>query len=519
MAFENILFPEFITEKCRPVEDTLFLSDLNLDRVIDSTAAGLEEEYGIKKYFYSPLQNREEIIYRQEIMKDLEKKPLVDYIKAFSSAMHNVRSELTLSKKLYYKENKEGWFLEATKSYFVAVKELSEKLSSVELNSRGLNEFKNYLAKYTNSKSFSSLGREIEDLSKALGSVSFSININGSRIRVCKCGNIVDYSKEIEKTFIKFKQHATKDYKQEFFTSSGMNHIEARIISLVARLFPEPFKLLGDFCGKNRYFIDKTIEEFDRGIQFYLSYLDYIEPLKRSGLRFCYPEITQSKEVYASDTFDLALANKLVFERKKVVLNDFQLVERERIFLVSGPNQGGKTTFARIFGQLHYLATLGLPVPGSRAKLYLCDGIFTHFEKEEKTENLRGKLQDDLIRIKEIMDRVTPRSIVILNEIFTSTSLKDAAFLSRRILERVLQLDLLCVWVTFIVELSSASDKIVSLVSTVIPDNPELRTYKIVRANPDGLSYALSLAKKHGVTYKQIKERITGESLSVEQKS
>ncbi len=509
MTFHSILFE---STKCSIKKESLeapaFFVDLNLDQVVDAITAG-RQEYDLKPFFYTSLKDIDAIEYRHEVMKDLENTILFEHIKSFSGKMRSMREYLAQADKLYYKYQKERWFLDAVQLYLDAVNCLAHDLSLVDLKSRGFLAFCEYLMNYVESDRFTSLLDETENVITELSSIKYCFLIKDNSIKVSKYVCEIDYSADVEETFEKFKQGAVKSYEAKFFNWPDMNHVEAQVLDLVAQLYPDIFLTLDNYCTNNGHYLDEIIGIFDREIQFYVAYLAYVAIFKRAGLKFCYPQISdKNKEVHDYEGFDLALANKLLAEQSSVVCNDFYLKGKERILVVSGPNQGGKTTFARAFGQLHYMAGIGCPVPGREARLFLSDGLFTHFEKEENIKNLRGKLQDDLVRIYDILNEATPNNIIIINEIFASTTLKDAVFLGKKIMDKIIQLDLLCVLVTFIDELAYLSEKSVSMISTVVPENPTLRTYKILRRPADGLSYAISIAEKYRLTYDCLKERI-----------
>lgn len=509
MAFQSILFDDISDSRnADNAEMPEYFLDLSLDYIVNAITAN-KREYNLSPFFYVPLKSISAITYRHEVMRDLERGKVLEHIKTFARKLRVMREYLDQADKLYYRYQQERWFLDAVEIYCDAVQGLLHDLTDADLESRGFLAFREYLAHYVKSQRFRSLLTETRKLQAELSSVQYCLLIKGNQIKVRRYDHETDYSAEIEETFEKFKQGVAKNYLEELPTWPEMNHVEAGVLDFVARLYPDIFQALDDYCRLNTGYFDETLRVFDREIQFYVAYLEFIAQLKRAGLKFCYPRISDTdKHVYNYEGFDLALANKLLFDNSPIVPNDFFLKDNERIFVVSGPNQGGKTTFARTFGQLHYLAAIGCPVPGREAQLFLFDAIYTHFEREETITDLHGKLADDLIRIRRILDQATPNSIVIINEIFSSTALRDSIFLGTKIMERLIQLDLLCVFVTFVVELAALSEKTVSVVSTVVPENPALRTYKLVRRTADGLAYALFIAEKYRLTYECVKERI-----------
>lgn len=504
-AFASILFP--LGSPPVTAEPPAYFVDLNIDQIITAVTTG-KEEYDLRPFFHVAPLDRDTIDYRQEVMRDLVEADTIAAVKSFADGMREVRQHIQRTEKDYYKRSKEAWFLDAVVIYCNAVSQLEQALRAAAIASRGLRGFSDYLTAYVHADRFGRLSREAHDLATSLVQVRYCVVIKEGSVGVRHCGEEPDYSVEIEKTFARFRQGDPNTYTFKIGASSDMNHVEAAIVDRVALLYPDLFDRLSAFFADHTDFMDPTITRFDREIQFYVAYLDHIAGLRRAGLPFCYPQIARRREVRCRDGFDLALADKLLHQKATVVCNDFHLQGEERIFVVSGPNQGGKTTFARLFGQIHYLGSIGCPVPGREATVFLFDQLFTHFERGENVTDLRGKLYDDLVRIHAILRAATANSIIILNEIFNSTTLRDAVFLSVKVMEQIARIGAVCVCVTFIDELASLGPHTVSMMSTVVPEDPTRRTFKIVRKPADGLAHALSIAEKYRLTYARLKERL-----------
>lgn len=511
VGFQSILFDRFETGAgASTAREPEFFADLNLDQIVESLSVG-RGEYDLKPFFYLPLQTVEGIGYRQDVFRDLQNQPFQSAIRSFAEQMRAMREQLAQAQKLAYNCQKQSWFLSAIDTYCIAVGELATALASSNVCSRALRALSGYLKTYTESDDFASLVADAQNVKARLSAVRYCLHIEGMRVEVSRYEGEPDYGADVLGAFEKFKQAPSRLYRFDPPSDVEMNYVEAAIVELVARLYPEAFAALESCCTRHEAYVNTGIAEFDREVGFYVAYLDYIEPFQQAGLRFCYPTVTKcSKEIEGSDVFDLALANRLILENKTVVTNDFYLDDPERIFLVSGANQGGKTTFARTFGQLHYLACLGCLAPGSKAHLQLFDRLFTHFEREEDIQRLTGKLEDDLLRIRYILAGASHESIIILNETFLSTTMRDALFLSKEMMQRIIECGALCVSVTYLDAVASISNVIVSMVSTVDPQDPTIRTFKLVRKAADGRAYAMVIAEKYRLTYEKVRERLAG---------
>jgi hypothetical protein len=478
------------------------VSDLALDRIIAGATQGRDEHH-LTPLWYLPLRDADLIRYRQAVFADLDEPRIRQTMEAFAAASGQIGRQLDPNRRAATSWQARRWVLNAAARYCQAITALAHDLAASKPRSLALIDLAAWLERYVAGEQFTTLRHDVAAVLQQMDGIRYNILLRGLKVTVEAFDDEADLTDQVISTFTKFRQGAPKDYHSQL-PNRYLDPVTARISTLVARLFPDQHAALTRFAIEHASFIDPTIDLLARELQFYLGYRAYLDRMRDTGLPVTLPELGPRGELAATDTYDLALAASLSAEGTTVVTNDVALAGTERILVVSGPNQGGKTTLARTIGQLYYLASLGCPVAGRQVRLAVPDGIHTHFERQEDVTTLAGKLEDDLIRIRRIVDATTGDSVVILNEIFSSTTLEDARLLSADILTRLAKLDAVCVCVTFIDELSRLNDKTVSVVATVDPEDPAIRTLKLVRHPADGRAYALALARKYGLTYDQL---------------
>lgn len=241
-----------------------------------------------------------------------------------------------------------------------------------------------------------------------------------------------------------------------------------------------------------------------------------------TGLPLCRPEIAPADErvCEVEALYNLQLALHLGGHRPddltgRVVTSDSIMGPRGRIIILTGPNQGGKTTYLQAIGQAHVLAQAGLHVPGRRARVSPADAIFTHFPVEERLERGTGRFGDEARRLRAIFEGVTRHSLVLLNETFATTSAGESLYLARDVVRLLRRLGTRAVFTTHLHDLASDLDQlnagtsgdsdVVSMVALAAPEGEGgAGRFRIVQAPPAGRSYAEQIASRYGIASDQL---------------
>ncbi len=253
-------------------------------------------------------------------------------------------------------------------------------------------------------------------------------------------------------------------------------------------------------------------------IIFYVRWSELIDKIIAKGMPVCKAEILPPDERNCSfkEIYNLKLAiNNVNGDNINIITNDIDFNDDRRIFILTGPNRGGKTIFTQAVGLAMMLAQWGIYVPAAYAKISPCDNMFTHFPADENDTVDLGRLGEESKRLSEIFDVATARSFMLLNESLATTSVAEGLFIAKDVVKAMRYLGVRCIFNTHMHELARSLDelnngvegnsRVESLVTGVQHGE---RSFKVVISPPQGVSYAKDIAKKYGVTFDQIKTNI-----------
>ena len=313
------------------------------------------------------------------------------------------------------------------------------------------------------------------------------------------------------------QQSATHDVHIETSDITGAdplsNAIKKPVTDIMRRTVNEIKATLKRYVNISGYSLTSLTPE----ITFYIRWAELVDKITATGMPMCKAEILPAdrRELHLSDLYNLKLAiNKVKGEDINIITNDIDFDDRYRIFILTGPNRGGKTIFTQAVGLAALLAQWGVYVPASAAKISPCDNIYTHFPADENDTVDLGRLGEESQRLSAIFKTATRRSLLLLNESLATTSIEEGLFIARDVVKAMRYLGCSAVFNTHMHDLARGLDemnanegdsRVESLVTGVHDGH---RSFKVAITPPQGTSYAKDIALRYGVTFDTIKQSI-----------
>lgn len=248
------------------------------------------------------------------------------------------------------------------------------------------------------------------------------------------------------------------------------------------------------------------------------------------GMPWCTASIVErgAKAWMAQDAFHPVLMAKRQ-SQEKVVLNDLTFGRTGAVWILTGPNRGGKTTYLRTAALIQLLGQNGLPVPAKSAALWAADAIYTHFPVAEAGEPGQGRLDEEAKRMARIFQKCTADSLVLLNEVLAGTSAPEGVALAIDILRGFRALGCNVIYATHLHDLAARTQEMNDTVKgnseignlTVTSETRSYAgaivrhpTYRVIAGQPQGPTFfASEIAARHGITLHQIMDSINQRGL------
>jgi DNA mismatch repair ATPase MutS len=264
----------------------------------------------------------------------------------------------------------------------------------------------------------------------------------------------------------------------------------------VARLNDRGVNLVANALAQSTDHILSFFQMLRTELAFYIGCLNLQARLAQMGEPTCLPVPTAmgERKLSFSGLYDVSLA---LSAGRKVIGNDSR-ADSKSVFIITGANTGGKSTFLRSVGLGQLMMQAGMFVPAESFSSEVCDGVFTHYKREEDKTMESGKWDEELSRMSRIVDHLRPNSIVLFNESFASTNEKEGSEIANHIVRALLARRVKVFFVTHMYHFAhSFVDKRLEDVKFLRAERrPDgTRPFKLVEAEPQQTSYGEDLYK------------------------
>ena len=267
--------------------------------------------------------------------------------------------------------------------------------------------------------------------------------------------------------------------------------------------------IVGEYVLDNTDFLLRILPE----IEFLTKATELTRRLRERGYAMCVPEIlpAEQKAFSAKGLYNPSVAMQI---EEEVVSNDFSFDKDGMLYVLTGPNRGGKSVITCAVGLCQAMAQLGMCVPAAEASISPADAIFTHFPTGADDTIDKGRLGEECARLREILDGITGESLILLDESLSSTGAYEASFIASELLCGFSLIGARGIFSTHLHELAASVDAInertlsdggIRLDNLVAGVEEGRRSFLITRKKPDGKSYAADIAAKYGLSFDSIR--------------
>ena len=521
MGFQSILFGNTETALVKTEPD--FFKDLQLDYLTDKILEQ-SKDYKTTPYFYTFPGSVEVIRYRQQICKDMESEELCTVIRNFCRRLAESRKIYNLSLESLGEIAISSYYLQAATYYREVLLKLDAELGNISetVSSEGLKEFYSYIKEELAKQESTGFVAALDRANSFFSELKFTLSLDTDKIVVAEEKEVAKKRQKKDKTPLanyfeelakllgsepQEQQMFMRDIFPEPLKTSTLEHV---LVGILKKSKPKVFEEINAFKKNFPEIYPKVLLDFEEEVQFYLCFQKFRIKTRGMGYPMGMAKQSENGEFTGRDVYDIALVWKQELNDYEVISNNFSMKNHPCFFVVTGPNQGGKTTFARSMGQAVYFALMGLPVNAEELVLPTFHGISTHFEAEETLQSNSGKLKEEINRLLPMMRKDSNRnSFVVLNELFTTATTHDAMIMGRKVMESFLARECYGVYVTHIQELAEEADNIISLVAQLEPGEENKRSYRILPMKAQGYGYSDALVKKFHLEYEEIVRRLS----------